>query len=129
MNGSGFSPTGDGAPRPHGGATGAPRQSRARARLRELSGAKQSGGARGSHSMVLGGRFGSLRASSDVLLLFKAAGGGLLRWASIQGEGWGSTRGIRLCFCPKLGPKSQISQNVQFCPEQKFSSPNNFQSS
>jgi hypothetical protein len=44
MNGSGFSPASDGAPRTHGSATGAPRRSRTRAsygaRLRELSGAK-----------------------------------------------------------------------------------------
>jgi hypothetical protein len=36
---------------------------------------------------------------------------GFLRWHSI----W--------------GPKLQISQNIQFCPEQNFSSPTNFQKS
>jgi hypothetical protein len=73
MNGSGFSLASDGALRPHSSTIGAPHRSRARAsygaQLRELFGEKQSGSARGCHPMVLGGGFGSSRASGGILLL------------------------------------------------------------
>jgi hypothetical protein len=110
MNGSGFSPAGDGAPRPHGSTIGAPHRSRAResygAQLRELSGAKRSDSARGSHPMVLGGGFVSSRASGGVLLLcFEMIGGGLLQWASVQGEGWAAPGDSDCASRPGSGPR------------------------
>jgi hypothetical protein len=46
--------------------------------------------------MVLDGGFGSSRASGGVFLCFEVTSGGLLRWASVQGEG-GATPGDSDC--------------------------------
>jgi hypothetical protein len=79
--------------------TGVQRPNRSRALGARLSSSKWSGGT--GHSYLGFDGYGEVVAWSrdGELSFFKlGSGSGLLRWASIQGEGWGSTRRLLWSF-------------------------------